>query len=201
MSFQNRVLARAAAGSPWLSRAAFIVGSGRWSDLALPQYSISQKGREFHPGEISDQARRDDQIVNDDGDLLHHAYIDSPKFSFDSGDQKPGSKTDDHLPGGRRLRRAVRHPSEDAARGPRHSNVPPSRRRSSQGSRCRTARRGRRNRPPGTAPATPRSRPAGARSCAAAPARRHRRQMMPNKRDHDQRVADQIDLAEFEQPR
>ena len=33
------------------------------------------------------------QIVNDDADLLHHAYIDSPKFSFDSGDQKPGSVT------------------------------------------------------------------------------------------------------------
>ncbi|MGC1464444.1 MAG: hypothetical protein WA792_01800 [Pseudolabrys sp.] len=33
------------------------------------------------------------QIVNDDGDLLHHAYIDSDKFTFDSGDQEPGSKT------------------------------------------------------------------------------------------------------------
>jgi plastocyanin len=32
-------------------------------------------------------------IVNDDGDLRHHAYIDSDKFSFDSGDQEPGSKT------------------------------------------------------------------------------------------------------------
>ena len=33
------------------------------------------------------------QIVNDDADLLHHAYVDSDKFSFDSGDQKPGSVT------------------------------------------------------------------------------------------------------------
>ncbi len=33
------------------------------------------------------------QIVNDDGDLLHHAYVDAPNFSFDSGDQQPGSKT------------------------------------------------------------------------------------------------------------
>jgi plastocyanin len=32
------------------------------------------------------------QIVNDDGDLRHHAYIDSEKFTFDSGDQEPGSK-------------------------------------------------------------------------------------------------------------
>ena len=61
----------------------------------MPQYSISQKGREFHPGEISIKRGETIQIVNDDGDLLHHAYIDSPKFSFDSGDQEPGSVTTD----------------------------------------------------------------------------------------------------------
>jgi plastocyanin len=33
-------------------------------------------------------------IVNDDGDLLHHAYIESDQFNFDSGDQEPGSKVD-----------------------------------------------------------------------------------------------------------
>jgi plastocyanin len=60
---------------------------------ALADYSISQQGREFHPGEISIKRGETIQIVNDDGDLLHHAYIDSPKFSFDSGDQKPGSVT------------------------------------------------------------------------------------------------------------
>ncbi len=60
---------------------------------ALADYSISQKGREFHPGEITVKRGETIQIVNDDADLLHHAYIDSPKFSFDSGDQKPGSVT------------------------------------------------------------------------------------------------------------
>jgi plastocyanin len=60
--------------------------------LALPQ-SISQKGREFHPGEIAVKRGDTVQIVNDDADLLHHAYVDAPKFSFDSGDQAPGSKT------------------------------------------------------------------------------------------------------------
>lgn len=60
---------------------------------ALADYSISQKGREFHPGEISVKRGETVRIVNDDADLLHHAYIDSPKFSFDSGDQKPGSVT------------------------------------------------------------------------------------------------------------
>ena len=70
-----------------LSGVALLAGS------ALADYSISQKGREFHPGEISIKRGETIQIVNDDGDLLHHAYIDSPKFSFDSGDQKPGSVT------------------------------------------------------------------------------------------------------------
>ena len=30
------------------------------------------------------------RIVNDDGDLSHHAYIAAPDFNFDSGDQDPG---------------------------------------------------------------------------------------------------------------
>lgn len=60
---------------------------------AAPQFSISQKGREFHPGEIAIKRGDTIQIVNDDADLLHHAYVDSDKFSFDSGDQKPGTIT------------------------------------------------------------------------------------------------------------
>src|ERR1700739_4484985 len=74
------------------------VGMGTLGGLALPQYTISQKGREFHPGEIAIKRGETIQIVNDDGDLLHHAYVDSPKFSFDSGDQKAGSKTDVTFP-------------------------------------------------------------------------------------------------------
>jgi len=75
-----------------------ITGLGTLVGLALPQYSISQKGREFRPGEITIKRGDTIQIVNDDGDLLHHAYVDSPKFSFDSGDQQPGSKTDVTFP-------------------------------------------------------------------------------------------------------
>lgn len=78
--------------------AAMCIGLGTLVGLALPQYSISQKGREFHPGEIGIKRGETIQIVNDDGDLLHHAYIDSEKFSFDSGDQEPGSKTDITFP-------------------------------------------------------------------------------------------------------
>ena len=82
----RRPIAAAFAGGA-LTAVVLLAGS------ALADYSISQKGREFHPGEISIKRGETIQIVNDDADLLHHAYIDSPKFSFDSGDQKPGSVT------------------------------------------------------------------------------------------------------------
>jgi plastocyanin len=75
-----------------------IVALGTLVGLALPQNTISQKGREFHPGQIAIKRGDTIQIVNDDGDLLHHAYIDAKDFSFDSGDQQPGSRTDITFP-------------------------------------------------------------------------------------------------------
>jgi plastocyanin len=55
---------------------------------------VSQKGRAFHPGSLSIGAGDTVTVVNDDGDLLHHAYVESADFSFDSGDQQPGSRVD-----------------------------------------------------------------------------------------------------------
>ena len=78
--------------------ASALIGLGTLVGLALPQYSVSQKGREFHPGEMTIKRGETVQIVNDDGDLLHHAYIDAKEFSFDSGDQQPGSRTDITFP-------------------------------------------------------------------------------------------------------
>jgi plastocyanin len=66
--------------------------------LAAAQISISQKGREFSPAEISISRGDTVQVLNDDGDLLHHAYIESKRFSFDSGDQQPGSRTNITFP-------------------------------------------------------------------------------------------------------
>lgn len=54
---------------------------------------VSQKGRTFHPETLVVSKGETVTIVNDDSDLLHHAYVDSPTFSFDSGDQEPGSRT------------------------------------------------------------------------------------------------------------
>ena len=58
------------------------------------RFVVSQRGRTFLPGVISIREGDTLQIVNDDGDLMHHAYIDDPRFSFDSGDQEPGAKAD-----------------------------------------------------------------------------------------------------------
>ncbi len=54
---------------------------------------VSQKGRTFLPDALTLARGETVIIVNDDSDLLHHAYVDSPTFSFDSGDQEPGSRT------------------------------------------------------------------------------------------------------------
>lgn len=56
-------------------------------------HRVTQKGRAFAPGAITMQAGEVIEIVNDDGELVHHAYLDSPEFSFDTGEQGPGSKT------------------------------------------------------------------------------------------------------------
>jgi plastocyanin len=70
-----------------------IIGLGVLAYAASPPLTISQKGREFHPGEVAIKSGDSLIIVNDDGDLLHHAYVDSDTFKFDSGDQEPGSRT------------------------------------------------------------------------------------------------------------
>ena len=59
---------------------------------AAPQ-RITQKGRAFAPGAVALKAGERVEIVNDDGDLVHHAYLDHPDFSFDTGEQTPGSRT------------------------------------------------------------------------------------------------------------
>ncbi|MHB2209299.1 cupredoxin domain-containing protein [Methylobacterium sp. CM6257] len=55
--------------------------------------AVSQKGRMFHPGNLVVTRGETITFVNDDSDLLHHAYVESDSFNFDSGDQEPGSRT------------------------------------------------------------------------------------------------------------
>ncbi|UMY18239.1 hypothetical protein MMB17_02495 [Methylobacterium organophilum] len=57
------------------------------------EHLVSQKGRRFDPGSLSIARGEALTFVNDDGDLLHHVYLDDPAFSFDTGDQEPGSRS------------------------------------------------------------------------------------------------------------
>ena len=54
---------------------------------------IAQKGRAFHPLTLIISRGDTLQFFNDDGNLLHHAYVETDTFNFDSGDQQPGSRT------------------------------------------------------------------------------------------------------------
>jgi len=71
-----------------------LLGGAGWAAVSASPHQVSQKGRAFQPGELTIRRGETVQIVNDDADLLHHAYAESERFSFDSGDQEPGSKTD-----------------------------------------------------------------------------------------------------------
>jgi len=75
---------------------AVVTAAGLLAGVAIgaAPHVISQKNREFKPGEVAIQRGETLQFVNDDGDLLHHIYLNASAFKFDSGDQQPGSKFD-----------------------------------------------------------------------------------------------------------
>jgi plastocyanin len=74
--------------------AAIVAGMLTGAALGANPYPISQKDQEFRPREIVIKSGEALRFINDDGELLHHAYLMSDSFSFDSGDQQPGSKFD-----------------------------------------------------------------------------------------------------------
>ena len=74
-----------------------IVSGAVWG-AGVVERAVSQAGRVFTPREMTIKHGETIQIVNDDGDLLHHVYIDSDRLNFDSGDQKPGSRTEVAFP-------------------------------------------------------------------------------------------------------
>lgn len=91
----RRARGRAAAAS--VASLALLSGVA-WAALDPPLYHVSQKDRTFQPGELAMKRGETVRIINDDGDLLHHAYIESKTFNFDSGDQEPGAKVDITFP-------------------------------------------------------------------------------------------------------
>ena len=74
------------------------VGGASWAASNSPAMQVSQRGRDFQPNQISIKRNDMVRIINDDADLLHHAYISSEKFSFDSSDIEPGGKVDIKFP-------------------------------------------------------------------------------------------------------
>lgn len=75
-----------------------MMGFATVATYSQPRYVVSQKGREFTPHSIVIARGETVEIVNDDFDLRHHLYVDTRKFSFDSGDQEPGTKTNITFP-------------------------------------------------------------------------------------------------------
>jgi plastocyanin len=53
---------------------------------------VSQKGKRFAPDAVRLHPGEHVTIVNDDGSLVHDAYIDAPDLTFDSGEMKPGAR-------------------------------------------------------------------------------------------------------------
>jgi plastocyanin len=95
---RGKLIARARIATLVALCVAVLIVSETLVGLTQPQYVVSQKGREFRPAEITIKRGETVQIVNDDGDLRHHAYIESDNFNFDSGDQEPGTRTNITIP-------------------------------------------------------------------------------------------------------
>lgn len=93
MSLVRPTLTQAWAALPLLGALLTISGGIALADTSK-RTSVSQRGRAFSPSALVMQSGDTLEIVNDDGDLVHHAYVDDPEFSFDSGDQEPGAKAD-----------------------------------------------------------------------------------------------------------
>lgn len=67
-------------------------------ELAANAVLVTQKIRAFQPGTVELGKDQFLHIVNDDGQLMHHVYVASSKFSFDSGEQLPGAAVDIQFP-------------------------------------------------------------------------------------------------------
>ncbi|MDP4025016.1 plastocyanin [Methylobacterium sp. NEAU 140] len=88
-----------ATGRRTLVPALFALAGGALCGLCLvgrleaSGHTVSQKGRTFQPDALAITRGDTITVVNDDSDLLHHAFVEAATFSFDSGDQEPGSRT------------------------------------------------------------------------------------------------------------
>ncbi|MBP1181365.1 hypothetical protein [Methylobacterium sp. PvR107] len=68
-------------------------GGTAWAMLSSTVRIVLQKGRHYAPTDL--YLRLGDTITlrNGDESLTHHAFIEADRFSFDAGDQDPGTET------------------------------------------------------------------------------------------------------------
>ena len=62
------------------------------ASLPDAEHIVSQKGKRFGPEAVNLRSGDRVTIVNDDSDFVHHAYVESDAFAFDSGDIEPGGR-------------------------------------------------------------------------------------------------------------
>ncbi|GJE14153.1 MULTISPECIES: hypothetical protein [Methylobacterium] len=70
-----------------------LAGAPAFASLSSAARIVLQKGRHYMPTDL--YLRRGDTITlrNGDESLIHHAFIETDRFSFDAGDQEPGTET------------------------------------------------------------------------------------------------------------
>lgn len=61
-------------------------------------YQVSQSHRAFVPNRLEVHPGDLVRIVNDDGELVHHVFVDAPNLKIDSGEQEPGTVTTIRFP-------------------------------------------------------------------------------------------------------
>ncbi|MCJ2121111.1 methylamine utilization protein [Methylobacterium sp. J-077] len=72
--------------------ASLAIASSAIASLPDADHLISQKGKQFGPRDVVLHTGEHITIVNDDGNFVHHAYIEDDEFAFDSGDIEPGAR-------------------------------------------------------------------------------------------------------------
>jgi len=86
-------------GAVALAIACAIVAIGlNYNALAAQTHQVTQKSRAFNPGTIEISRGDSLRILNDDGELLHHAYVRDGGMTFDSGEQEPGATVQIRFP-------------------------------------------------------------------------------------------------------
>jgi plastocyanin len=68
-----------------------------WDAFAAARLAVSQQERVFHPNQLEITRGDTVRVENDDGELIHHAYVTTSEFSFDSGEQEPGNVASIHF--------------------------------------------------------------------------------------------------------